>query len=343
MSDLTLKLLNLIKEGKTTNEIAEALNLSNKQLYNLITTIRNKGFDFERKYYYNGEIIYKPRNSFIYPAINEKTLITTPNDQDITMMVISDLHIGCEEERLDLLNKVYDYCVQEGIHIIINCGDLIDGTFGQNNKKYDNIIEQIDYLLKVYPFDKSILNYTLLGNHDLSALQNVGLDISIILQSYRHDIIPLGYGTGKINIKNDNIIVKHQLFNGKPQIDDFKQKLILKGHSHQMRVLTSNNNCIIYIPSLSNVNVSTENILPTATKLTLNFTNGIFKTGTIKQLLISDKIYSLNEFSFQINKTENQSNKIEHEESAVKKLIKKEEKYTPGMSQIEKFNERYKL
>ena len=47
MSDSTRKLLQLISEGKTLNEISLSLGISHKQLFNYLTLIRNKGFDFD--------------------------------------------------------------------------------------------------------------------------------------------------------------------------------------------------------------------------------------------------------------------------------------------------------
>ena len=117
-------------------------------------------------------------------------IITKEQDNKFTALVISDIHLGGGFERLDLLDKIYDYCVKNGIHIIINCGDLIDGTFSLTEKKISSTLEQVDYLLKKYPFDKSILNFALLGDHDYSVLHETGQDLMITLSSYRQDIVP---------------------------------------------------------------------------------------------------------------------------------------------------------
>lgn len=60
MSEQTKKLMELINEGKTCNEICAILKISNKQLYNNLTNLRNKGLIYRRKYYQNGVIVYKP-------------------------------------------------------------------------------------------------------------------------------------------------------------------------------------------------------------------------------------------------------------------------------------------
>ena len=58
MKELTYRLLMLINENKTINEISLELGLSNKQIYNLITTIKNKGLEYKRNYFSSGDIIY---------------------------------------------------------------------------------------------------------------------------------------------------------------------------------------------------------------------------------------------------------------------------------------------
>ena len=51
MNDTTMKLLNLINEGKTVNEISETLKLSNKAIFCRLNMLRNAGYNFKRLYY----------------------------------------------------------------------------------------------------------------------------------------------------------------------------------------------------------------------------------------------------------------------------------------------------
>lgn len=55
MNKKTELLLNLIKQRKTCNEICETLNISNKQLYNYLTVLHNKGITFKKAYYETGD------------------------------------------------------------------------------------------------------------------------------------------------------------------------------------------------------------------------------------------------------------------------------------------------
>ena len=349
MSDFTIKLLNLIREGKTANEIAQELNISNKLLYTRIVNLKNKGFLFDRKYYYDGNIVYVPKMDLLNN--NDISLITKSSDKELTLVVISDLHIGNDYQRIDLLKSVYDYCAKEGINIIINAGDLVDGTLGTTKKLYPNPIEQIDYAMQIYPFDKNILNFTLLGNHDFSVLKETGQNLALLIQNYRHDIIPIGYGKGQISIKNDKIIVSHPIdeitFDAK--LDN--KTLLLKGHSHKFKFHFDCNHTIVKVPSLSDLSLGADNQIPTLLKININFNNsGLIEKGVINQLLIADKVYTLNEldFFFYHNITEEKNIKLEEEQTNITKeqttpnqlkLIKKEER----LSQIERFNKRYGL
>lgn len=130
MSETTLKLLELIKEGKKLNEICTELNKTPKQIFNHLTLLKNKGYLFNRKYYYfGGEISYIPQVDYLYSNVKPETYLTTSqNCNRVKAVVISDTHIGSKYERLDLLNEIYNYCTKNGIYTIFYCGDIIDNS-----------------------------------------------------------------------------------------------------------------------------------------------------------------------------------------------------------------------
>ncbi len=327
MSELTMQLLKLVNEGKTINEIAEILNISHKRLYNIFSLIRNKGYEFDKKYYYTGDTIYVPKKRVLTDEQKGVDIITSPNDQEFEALVISDLHIGSIKQRPDLLERVYDYCVKEGIHIIIACGDIIDGTFGRSEKIYDNVSEQIDYLLKIYPFDKNILNFVLLGDHDYSALNNTGQNIAKVLESYRHDMISLGYRFGQINIKNDCILVKH-----KGEYDEQFRAitpkhyfLSLYGHFHNMRYKTSPNCATITVPPLCDILYPDCIQFASLVRMKLQFNHGFINKGNFKQLAFKDNIEILSEFECYLgyDKDNSGNNPVRLEEKSPKKRVLK--------------------
>jgi len=302
MSDLTIKIFELINQKKSINEITETLNISRKKLYSILRQVKLQGYDIDRKYYYNGDIVYKPRNTFLtYDGIN---LITDKDDDTLNALLLSDLHLGSEYERIDKLNQAYDYCIKEGIHIIIICGDFIDGMFGPYKKHHSNIKEQIDYAIEKYPFDKNIINFITFGDHDFEALQKYGINIATIMENYRHDIISLGYGFGQLNIKNDNIFVRHPapIFNPiKLDARKLNNRLILCGHSHCMKFNYQPSNAIFDIPTLSDLPGNGIKRPPSAIHMTLEFKNGIILFGSFKHLIFDKNIYTISEFNYNLS------------------------------------------
>lgn len=338
MTEINQQLLQMIQENNTINEISKQLCLTHKQIYRRITILETLGYGFNRKYYYSGDIIYQLNKKLAEDRKNEVDIITAPSDSEVKLLVISDLHFGSELQRLDLLDMLYNYCKKEGINIIINSGDLIDGLASFNPKKIEDVEEQVEYVIKKHPFDKNILNFLCLGNHDYELLKSTGRDLETILYNKRHDIIPVGYKQVKINIKNDCILVQHPvdgiLFNEK--INQYS--LVINGHQHKTLVDSRNNAFTsILVPSLSDIKFN--EMLPGAIKLNLHFQYGKFIYGYMEQLMLNDKVYKINEIYFDLgtNNSRNDNDKIAlEEEISTEYKIKSKQ-----LSQIEKFNQRY--
>lgn len=340
MSDLIKRILELTSENKTINEIAYELNLTNKQLYNIFNTIKSKGLEFSKKYYYNGEIKYTLNKNPIN-SVNH-TLITSPEDRQIKMLLKSDCHIGSVYERIDLIKKCYEYCTKNNIHIILDCGDFIDGIVGGNKKIHQNAMDQIDYFLKKYPFDKDIITFGILGNHDLNTLLYDGINFEKVIESYRHDIVSLGYEKGSLNIKNDTIFLSHPIANYEPiNTEDsyVGKKLILEGHSHRSAIIDVDQHLKIKVPSL--VTFETKDY-PSFMVITLNFEQyGYIGSLNLEHyLFINNNIIKVNDiFVNLINQKVIIPTKASNEEKLPKKLVLNKNEH---LNQIEKFNKKYK-
>ena len=347
MTETNQKILDMILKNATTNEISSATGLSNKQLFYRLNLLKAKGYNFSKKYYDDGEITYKLQKGI--QAQKEISLITSPKNQQIRLVFISDLHLASIKDRVDLLNQVYEFCSKEGIHIIINSGDMVDGFLGYAIKKYTSFEQQIEYMLKVYPYDKNILNFTCLGNHEADALERTGQNLETILEIKRHDIIPLGYGIGKLKIKNDEIIIKHPKTNLSKNVDISNNNLVIYGHSHRAKTEVHENRVNLFVPTLSDLQCH-QGVFPGFMKATIEFYNGIFINGNFEQYIMIDKIYKVNESSYDLyygKDLEQKNIKYEEDRDVLKKEQPNKQKekkliqQNSRLSQIDKFNKRY--
>lgn len=294
MNDMNKQILDLINVGASLNEIEEVSKLTHKQLLDRLNLIKNQGFNFIEKYYYDGEIVYKSVKEFEKES-ESKTILTKSSDTKFRALIISDIHLANSMERLDALSLAYDYCIKEGIHIIINGGDLIDGLVGISPRKCETFEEQINYAIKHHPYDKNIINFVCLGNHDYNSLKTVGQDIRTLIESKRSDIVSLGYGEGSINVKNDSIIVKHP---STPISNEDRKNgsLIISGHSHKMKTIATNGIFHIHVPSLSDLRFHEDETFPSMIKASINFDKGYFKIASFDHLIIhNNKVCKIGE------------------------------------------------
>jgi len=293
MTDINQKILDLILAGKTTTEILETLKISPKQLKIRLDAIKNSGYNLGYNISDDGKVKLDVLTVITQTLTNTTTLKLVKEPHEFTTLVVSDFHIGHPKQNIDRINQIYEYAAKNGINIIINCGDIIDGCCDDVEEK--NIKKQIATLIEKHPYDKDILNLVCFGNHDYSALEKYGIDVSKILTSSRNDFISLGFSTSLINIKNGQIIVSHPVRHAKfhqshhwPQ-EWLERKVILKGHGHHNYAKTSNKKCIIKVPTLSDIVHSQYATIPGALKLTIELNEkGQFQIVNIETLVFAN-------------------------------------------------------
>ena len=345
--DYSAQLLQLLKVGKNNREICESLNISSSQLYDELLKLKNRGIRHSRKYYSDGSIKYSNVSTMqdlknYMDAKQDRTIITDTNENSMKFLLISDLHFGNELERIDLIDRAYNYCIKNGINIILCGGDLIDGTFTRGTQKISDLYEQIEYFIKNYPQDKSILTFSVAGDHDISAFNTASLDIIEMCNNFRHDIVIGGYNNTGINLKNDKIHLYHHIEAG--GMRQTTAPIILHGHSHKYSTEIKNNSLNITIPTLSNINQP----MPTALELDVYFSKGYIANSVIKHLYFGEQDVVLGESIFdllsgrtvsydEIRNVETYRQGLEQNTDSEKVL----RKTNRPLSQIEKFNKRY--
>lgn len=343
-------LIDLINKNVSNADICKQLNITFSELTAKLLELKNLGISYQRKYYSNGMIQYVPISRISCLKNNakqsqEETIITDKFENEIRIVASSDFHYGNSGCRQDLIEKAFNYCVQNGIHIIMCGGDLLDGVFSKGTQIIPDPYEQVKYFLENYPHDDSILTFSVGGDHDLSILNSSCLDLSLITSNYRPDVIIPGYNNSIINIKNDMIHLYHHTENGVKFTRD--AGITLHGHSHNYSIRTSYNgkSLDICVPSLSNILQP----VPTILDMAIKFKNGFISEVCVKQIMLENQPIVLGEFNYyKDNNTVGPINNTENYKSLAKAAIPVESKFTDDiekttMSQIEKFNKRYKL
>lgn len=296
MTELNLKVLDLINKNKSLKEIASELKIIEKQVYIIIKQLINYGYFLEPTYTHNSDIFYNINTKNINKQKDNNITIDVPIElKQIRCIAISDLHIGNVNSDIDLLKRVYDYAAKNNIHVIFNCGDLIEGIHTCDKRNINNIYDQVEYVIEKYPYDSNIYNYMIFGNHDYHAFYHMGLDISKKIENSRHDIVSLGFGQGIVNIKKEKILLEHELCAvNLPKVHD-DVKLALVGHGHMMKTKVYDN-LLLCLPSLSRVcpDKTKENI-PSFIDLELHFTRDNFEFIRSKQMLVDPNIVPISE------------------------------------------------
>lgn len=304
------EIYNLANLGYSLNRISIVLNIPRDKVFKYF-----QNSPYYPYYLSNGEIIYSLNKP------EEISILTKPEEETITALCLSDSHIGNVKENPKLLDIAYNYCIKNNIHLIFFLGDLIDGMLEGNGKKiHASIKEQIDYAIKIFPYDKNITVFTIGGNHDISAKNTEGIDLLEILKEERSDFVPLGYGLSKVAIKNDYVYFRHYL--GKTILAQPELlSLILQGHSHKSKIkVLPSGMIIVNIPSISEIKMNNMEPLPGATKMTLNLKKGIINEGIFEQFAINNDFIRVNECEIYLGRGKQMKKDIKNE---IKTLTRK--------------------
>ena len=144
MNEVQEKILEFAMAGQTLEEMSKTLNIPKREIKAHINELRRIGYNIVRQFYYNGVQKYYLDKSVPEDGIN---LLGVPKNDTFRALAASDYHIGSTKENLDYINMIYEFAINNGIHIIFNGGDLIEGHL--NRHKHQTREEQIEYLLEI--------------------------------------------------------------------------------------------------------------------------------------------------------------------------------------------------
>jgi len=298
MTELELLVLNSIKKKYSCLDIMKSYNLTHEQLWNILFSLKCKGFSFLRKYHYSGKLFYEFSKLTSLDNSFNNQIIMSKSENTFTAVLISDTHFGGEHERLDILYKVYNLCAKLDIHIIIHCGDFVDSFVNEKATISDYMErqeEQVSEALRIYPYDPSIFNFICLGNHDINALSRGNLNLAMAFENKRHDLVPIGWNFGILKVKNDQILVGHKV--NKRFAAMATEKVVLLGHKHKLGYEFNKYKVIINVPAL-------DYYKKVILKLTLKMEKGVFVSGVIEEYSIGyglTDINKSNEIKFELD------------------------------------------
>lgn len=200
----------IIKKIKDNNyslvELANMYNISPKNVENLISNIKKRGYNINIK---DDDVSIKKEGSLekdIY-----KINVSDFFGKKMKFGAIADTHLGSKSERLDVLNTLYDIFKKEGVKVVLHGGNYVDGEFyfNKHETKTHGFDDMIDYFLTNYPKREGIQTWFVSGDdHEGWWMQREGLDAGRIIMERqkefgRDDLVYLGYQERDILLKNE--------------------------------------------------------------------------------------------------------------------------------------------
>jgi predicted phosphodiesterase len=237
--ELKKKLKILIGKKKSFEEICEMLELKDYEILGLMELLKQDG---ELIDYVNGEILKIKK-----PIQKDETYQIPTNTKHIKLLFISDTHLACKHDRLDILKYLYNKAEENGTNAVLHCGDILDGCYTNRPQqiyelKCHGFDEHLKYVVDNYP-KSELKTYFIGGNHLDTYIRNGGSDMGKAISKEREDLIYLNPDTAKIKFGNLGILMHHgsggkaysisyKLQKYVETIDDPEIKIIMQGHFH---------------------------------------------------------------------------------------------------------------
>ncbi len=257
-----VKLINYIRNGYTAAEMASTLGIHDLDLYQHINKLENCGYALSKNFYSDGYFKYTFKGA---DNSNDETIniITRPDEDEVRILCLSDLHYTSQFENRNMIHRAYDYARRNNIKIIFLCGDILQGTFGYGENSFKSGIDQINEFLNDFPFDNDVLIIAVGGDHDESLYHKEYINPIDVITKTRHNIIIPNYKYVSLKIKDLNIVLKHvQSESREAGYQTVKVKapenydMIINGHYHHYEFVDYISKIILTLPTSSNIHSS---------------------------------------------------------------------------------------
>ena len=162
---------------------------------------------------------------------------------------IGDTHLCSKEEKIRELHAFYRLCEERGVADVYHAGDLVAGQGVYPGQEYElkvfGATNQVNYFAENYPKIAGITTYFITGNHDMSYMKSVGLDIGTLIAERRTDMRYLGMLNGNVYMNGVKMIQLLHPDGGMPYAVSYrgqkiaeqiasgaKPRVLLLGHLH---------------------------------------------------------------------------------------------------------------
>jgi predicted phosphodiesterase len=189
--------------------------------------------------------------------------------------LVSDTHLACKEERLDVLRVAYDLFEKENISQVFHAGNPVDGYIQRING--GSVVEttidgQVQYFIDHYPVKKGIVTNFITGDDHESWFKegfNFGAYLGYVARDQgRTDLNYIGHVEADVEVKvagcNRSTIIKIQhpgggsayarSYAGQKQVEALqggeKPSILVQGHYHVANYMVERNIHVINLPGM---------------------------------------------------------------------------------------------
>lgn len=197
-------LLEALKKAKgkaTVEELADLANVAPRHVREGLERLNDRGYRVERGEQHVVLERVPPQKDNLHQALFD--------GNEVSVGVVSDTHLGANEEALEELHLAYDIFQKKGIREVWHAGDWGTGVgmFRTHHSEahVHTADEQVEYLVENYPRRKGIVTRGISGNHDIEGeFGKAGFDPVAALANKRDDIDYLGIYSAYLETKPES-------------------------------------------------------------------------------------------------------------------------------------------
>jgi hypothetical protein len=127
---------------------------------------------------------------------HKKVNVCKQADNTVRFGLTGDRHVGSLEFFEDGLSAFYDRCSAEGINLVLDAGDILDGNRMYRGQEFElrdvGFDAQLSRFVKAMPSARGISTEFITGNHDASFKSAAGIGVGEALAEKRPDYTFLG-------------------------------------------------------------------------------------------------------------------------------------------------------